>query len=139
MSGVRLRLIDPKHIKLHERRRKAMVDTRIDEQGDIDLGSRQTLLVQQLLDQAFVFNRENIQNYMLDKIGQGQSINTRDLPIDSAHDLLALAHVIELGSINNLDSDLKFEISHNGQRDKFSNFYHRSDEFTISLIDKNHV
>lgn len=136
MANLRTRLIDPRHIKLHERKRKQQVDTRVDDSRDIDLGARKELMIQQLLDQAFVFNRESLHNYMLDAIQDGKQIHTRDLPVNDARDLLALAHVIDLGSINNLDSDLKFEIEHCGQREDFSPFYQSSDEFKIALIEK---
>ena len=136
MATVRTRLLDPKHVKLHERRKKSVVDTRMEEERDVDLGARKELLIQQLLDRAFVFNRAHIQNYLVDALKNEQKILTRDLPVANARDLLALAHVIELGSINNLDSDLKFSIEHQGLRDDFSNFYARSDEFSIELIEK---
>ncbi|WP_370980255.1 Wadjet anti-phage system protein JetA family protein [Agaribacterium sp. ZY112] len=139
MSTMRLRLLDPRHVRLTERKKKGPVDTRMDEHRDVDLGARQNLMVQQLLDQAFVFNRENLQNYMCAALSEGKTIHTRDLPVDNAHDLLALAHVIELGSVNNLDSDLKFEIHYQGQCDNFSPYYQRSDEFTIALIDTSHA
>lgn len=134
MSGLRLRLLDPRYVKLHERRKKTAVDTRIEDAREIDLDARKELMIQQLLDQAFVFNREHLQNYMVAAMKHGSAVHTRDLPIDNARDLLALAHVIELGSINNLDSNLTFEITHQGQRENFSDYYKQSDEFSIELI-----
>lgn len=136
MASMRLRFVDPRHIKLHERRRKSIVDTRIEDIRDIDLGARKELMIQQLLDQAFVFNRENLQRYMVAAMKNGGTVNTRDLPVENAKDLLALAHVIELGSINNLDSNLKFEIQHLGQRKAFSDYYQQSDEFSIQLVEQ---
>ncbi|WP_096085667.1 Wadjet anti-phage system protein JetA family protein [Agaribacterium haliotis] len=135
MATTRLRLLDPRSIKVNERRKKAVVDTRVEDEREVDLGARQQLMVQQLLDQAFVFNRENLQNYMLQAMRNGQSVNTRDLPVENARDLLAIAHVIELGAVNNLDSGLKFEIQHEGLRDNFSKYYQQSDVFSISLVD----
>lgn len=135
IGAMRLRLIDPKHIKLNERKRKAPVNTSVNESHDIDLGARKTLLVQQLLDQAFVFNRKEMQSYIVDAMQQGKTLSTRDLPVSCARDLLALAHVIELGSINNLDSDLRFIIDYKGRQDSPTQEYYKStDEFEITLV-----
>lgn len=135
MAVMKLGLIDPKQVRLIERKRKMPVDTSVNEERDIDLGARKELMVQQLLDRAFVFNRQQLQTYINDAVQQNRKISTSELPVNNAIDLLALAHVIEVGSVNNLDSDLRFNVQWQGQKMHFNDYYSSSDEFTIELIE----
>lgn len=135
MATMQISLIDPQHIKCVERRRKTLVDTRVGEEREIDLGARKELMVQQLLDQAFVFNRQQLHDYINRAVQEKRKISTRELPIENAYDLLALAHVIEIGAVNNLDSSLSFNIEHIGEKRKINKYYESSDEFTIELIE----
>ncbi|WP_053979714.1 Wadjet anti-phage system protein JetA family protein [Marinagarivorans algicola] len=135
MAVMKLGLIDPKQVRLIERKRKSPVDTSINEERDIDLGARTELMVQQLLDRAFVFNRQQLQTYICDAFKDKRKVSTRELPITNALDLLALAHVIEVGSVNNLDSDLRFHVEWQGKKDNFNEYYSSSDEFTIELVE----
>lgn len=135
MASLNLSLIDPKQVKLQEQRKRAQVDSRFHEMGDIDLGARKHLLAQQLLDQAFVFNREDLRDYVSTALAQGQSIFTQHMPINDARDLLALAHVIEVGSVNSLDSDLRFNVEYHGSNKQPNEYFDQADSFEISLLE----
>lgn len=137
MSSTRLRLIDPKQVRLVERKRRLNIDNTVHEQEEVHEEARRELLVQQLLDQAFVFNRRDLKEYITRSLAGGESISSAKLPVEHAKDLLALAHVIELASVNNLDSDLNIQVEPTG-RHCASAYYHNSDEFTISLIERNY-
>ncbi len=128
-------LIDPRQIKLQERRKRAQVDTRVDEPVDIDDEARNSLMVQQLLDQAFLFNRADLHDHLLRGLRQGGRIRASALPIENARDLLTLAHIIEAGSVNSRDSDKQFVMRYIGQTDPEHGYFHSSDDFEIQLID----
>lgn len=132
MAGVRVQLIDPAHIKLHERKPAAVVQTAVSEQPDLDPEAERDLLIQQLLDQAFTFDNASLREYVARGLSRGQKISNRQLPVTDARDLLALAHVIEVGAVNNLTSGHRFTVEPTGNRFR-SEYYQELDEFTIEL------
>jgi hypothetical protein len=137
LSSTRLRLIDPKHIRLLERKRRVNIDSTVHDQEEIRDDTRRELLIQQLLDQAFVFNRKDLKHYISRSLAKGETISSAKLPVENAKDLLALAHVIELASVNNLDSEFNIKVEPTGHNCA-SAYYHNSDEFTISLTEAKH-
>lgn len=137
MASFRLQLVDPQQIKLTERKSKEHVDSIIVEQGEIDKQAQRDLLIQQLLDQAFVVDQKGMRDYLLQTLKDGRRISTRQLPIDKAQDLLAMAHVIEVGAINNLSSEYQFQVEPKGLKVTDTEFYHEYDEFIIELVEKN--
>ncbi|WP_086930467.1 Wadjet anti-phage system protein JetA family protein [Agarilytica rhodophyticola] len=135
MAVLKLQLIDPKQVRLQERRQRESVDSSVGEQHSVDQGAQRELMAQQLLDQAFVINNEKVRAYLIKSLRDGQSISTKDLPITNAKDLLALAHVIEVGAVNTMSSDFIFKVEPTGNTITEGEFYHSRDEFTIELID----
>lgn len=135
MATMRLGLIDPKQLRLLERKQKQWVDASVQEQGSIDQAAQRELMIQQLLDQAFISNRQDISHYVQHALRAGRSISTRDLPIDNAKDLIAMAHVIELGSVNSLSSELRFYVRPTGERVTNGEYFYAYDEFSIELSD----
>lgn len=133
MTTMRLGLIDPKQLRLIERKQKQWVDSSVQEQGSIDQDAQRELMIQQLLDQAFISNRQDISHYVQNALRAGHSISTRDLPVDNAKDLIAMAHVIELGSVNSLSSELRFEVRPTGERVSDGEYFLAYDEFSIEL------
>ena len=140
ISPMNLRLIDPQQVLLTERRPKRVVQTEIAEEEQLDETARRDLVIQQLLDQAFSIRNEELKNYLLaklqDSLQQTKPINTADLPIKTADDLLAMAHVIELGAVNQMSSDYSFHVEPVGKQNKNA-YFKQFDEFYISLK-KNH-
>jgi cellobiose-specific phosphotransferase system component IIA len=136
ISPMNLRLIDPQQVLLTERRPKRVVQTEIAEEEQLDESARRDLLIQQLLDQAFSIRNEDLKNYLLaklqDSLQQAKPINTADLPIKTADDLLAMAHVIELGAVNQMSSDYSFHVEPVGKQNKNA-YFKQFDEFYISL------
>lgn len=136
ISPMNLRLIDPQQVLLTERRPKRVVQTEIAEEEQLDESARRDLVIQQLLDQAFSIRNEDLKNYLLaklqDPLQQAKPINTADLPIKSADDLLAMAHVIELGAVNQMSSDYSFHVEPVGKQNKNA-YFKQFDEFYISL------
>ncbi|WP_339673584.1 Wadjet anti-phage system protein JetA family protein [Dasania marina] len=136
MATLKLQWVDPQAIKLQERKQKQWVDSSVQEHGDIDSDAQRELMIQQLLDQAFMINGKQVHHYVLNALRDGGRISTKQLPIDNANDLLAMAHVIEVGAINNLSSDLAFKVSPTGNTISNSEYYKSYDEFTIELLNK---
>ncbi len=134
MSSMRLQLLDPQQIKLLERKAKVTVDSSVQDEYDIDEAAKQALMVQQLLDQAFVLNNAKVREYIATTLKNAKKISTQALPVKDAQDLLAMAHAIEVGAVNNLSSDMRFKVEATGKRIEDSDYYKAFDEFIIELI-----
>ena len=135
VASFKLRLVDPQQIKLHERKAKELVDSRVAELQVPDRNAQCDLMVQQLLDQAFVVNSKGISDYVLETLKGGRKLSTKELQINTSDDLLAMAHAIEVAGINNLSSDLQFKVSRKGNETASNEYYQRFDEHEIELID----
>ena len=133
-ASFKLRLLDPQQIKLSERKVKDIVDNSVAERQIPDKEAQCELMVQQLLDQAFVMNSQASKDYILAALRDGRKISTKELPISSSDDLLAMAHAIEVAGINNLSSDLQFNVERKNTIAS-NEFYQRFDEHEIELID----
>ncbi len=133
-ASFKLRLIDPQHIKLSERKIKDIVDNTVTKREAPDKETQCELLIQQLLDQAFVMNSQAVKDYVINTLRDGRKLSTKEMQINSSDDLLAMAHAIEVAGINNLSSDYEFKVSRTG--DVGTNDYFRCfDEHEIELID----
>lgn len=137
MSTLQIKLIDPASIKLLERKEKAIVDTSINEAQAIDKESQRELMIQQLLDQAFMVNKTHMKDYLMTSLREGKKISTRELQIEDAPSLLAMAHIIEVGAVNNLSSDFSFNIEYLGRQVEDTEYYQKYDEFMIELVETN--
>jgi len=134
VAGFNLRLIDPAHIKLSERKAKTMVDSSVTQTQTPDKEAQRELMIQAMLDQAFVLNNDGIRNYVIETLQGGHKLNTRELAIKDAQSLIAAAHAIEVAAINTLSSDLKFKVTRlNHTAD--NEFYRAFDEHEIELIE----
>ncbi|NRB39860.1 MAG: flagellar protein FliT [Pseudomonadales bacterium] len=139
MTGISVGLIDPESVRLQARRHKLVIDSSVVEHHEINIDGQRELMVQQLLDQAFSINNTHVREYVMSSLRQGKRLSTRELPISDAKDLLAMAHVIEVGAVNSINagsSDLQFKVSYTGKRVKDNEFYEAFDEFTIELIEQ---
>jgi hypothetical protein len=133
LATIRLHLIDPAQIRLAERQLKQAVDTAIARHQELNIEVHRELMIQQMLDQAFVINNQSLKDYVAGALRQGRKISTRDLPINDAKDLLAMAHVIEAGAVSSLSSEMQFIVTPTGRKVTNSPYYHEFDEFTIEL------
>jgi hypothetical protein len=138
METVSAGFVDPAHIKLTEEREKRIVNTSVNEPVLLDKEARKQLYVQQVVDKAFSINDNDTREYLIDVIGKGQRVSTRHLPIQTADDLLSAVHAIEMGSVNNLNTEYLFRIEGPfGVIDNGSDGYiKKSDEYYIELVDK---
>jgi len=127
LGGFQLRLFDPKQTQLWQRNRRQPVNTRVEEESPIGEENRREIELQQLLDQAFNFNNSHLRDYLRDALGTGRRINSRNLPLQDARDLLAMSHVIEAAAVNQsgaTDLQVKFtgEIASNDYFTKFDEY-----------------
>ena len=133
MATLHLQLIDPEQVKLTQRKEQTPLQTRVDEaEDDISPEGRRALLVQTLLDQAFVMHNEGLRDYVINAMAGGRIISTRDLPVSNARDLLAMAHAVETASHQSFDSDYRFRVSYSGS-DAHNDYFDKFDVFHIEL------
>lgn len=133
MATLQVQLLDPDQVKPVQRREQAVLQTRVEEHdGDISEDTRRALLVQTLLDQAFVVHNEGLRDYLVKAMAGGRIISNHDLPIRNARDLLAMAHVVETASHHHLDSDYRFKLTWHGS-DGRNDYFEQFDVFHIEL------
>ncbi|MFC3679760.1 Wadjet anti-phage system protein JetA family protein [Bacterioplanoides pacificum] len=129
MAVPEVAFVDPASVKLHASRNRRIVDAGLDDgSGDFDLDARKDIYIQQVLDQAFLVNQQALRSYMRRHLTAGAKISTRDLPIESAQDFLAVSHAIGLGASDGLSSEFEFRIDYaDGCGPELPNTTHQSD------------
>ncbi len=141
MSVPQIGLLDPAHMRLHNRRAKRdfSLDVAQDNETEFDQDAHKELVVQQMLDQAFLINDNQVRHYLVRHLMAGHSVTTADLPVNSAADLLNLSHAIEVGSANSLSTDLQFSVDFAGKPPVTTEYFSQQDLFEIKLRDTSRV
>ncbi|MEO1819889.1 Wadjet anti-phage system protein JetA family protein [Pseudomonas sp.] len=139
MAVVNLALVDPGQVKLRERRERPPVHSLMETLDAPEDDTLRTLAVNQLLDKAFNVNASGVRNYLRAALGNGSQLNTRDLPVNSASDLLALSHVIALASAEHAASGLRVRIEPSGETISNETYFDRRDGFIIDLEHDEHA
>ena len=98
MGSLHVGLVDPAQVRLREQQARRTVQNRMLVLDKPDAATLRELATQLLLEKAFNINGGVLRDYLRDALGASRRIDNRDLPINNARDLLALSHVIELGS-----------------------------------------
>jgi hypothetical protein len=142
MSVPEVALVDPAQVRLAAPRKRRMIEADLDEGNEaFDMDARKDIYVQQVLDQAFFINNNSLRSYMQKHLLAGKIISTKDLPIDSAKDFLAVANAIGLASTSSLSSDFEFVMTY--QETECGNlkpgsseslYFSQKDHFTVELI-----
>jgi hypothetical protein len=138
MSVPQVGLLDPAHMRLHNRRVKREYDLDVAEDSaeEFDKDAHKELVVQQWLDQAFLINDNQVRNYLVKNLMSGETVKTSELPVATAADLLNLSHAIEVGSANSLSTDLQFTVEYTGNQPISTEFFSKHDLFEIRLHDE---
>lgn len=142
MSVPEVALVDPAQVRLAAPRKRRIIEADLDEGNDaFDMDARKDIYVQQVLDQAFFINNNALRAYMQKQLMAGGVISTKDLPIDSAKDFLAVANAIGLASTSSLSSDFEFVMTYqNTDKDDLNNasvapqYFSQKDHFTVEII-----
>ncbi|MBC6906156.1 flagellar protein FliT [Saccharophagus sp. K07] len=136
LASVSVGLIDPAQVKLTQRKAPAQVNTNVEERAALDPEAQKEMMIQALLDQAFVLNNQTLTDYIRRVLADGSRVSSRDLPIKDARELLAAAHIIELGAINNLSSDYEFHVTFSNKEPFSNRYFSQADDFVIELREK---
>lgn len=110
MASLNLEWVDPAQVRLREQRTQRVVQSRVTQLDDPDPDTLRDLAIQQLMDKAFNINGGALRDYLRDALGASRRIDNRDLPINNARDLLALSHIIELGSADHAAAGFRLRI-----------------------------
>lgn len=138
MSVPEIGLVDPAQVRLAPPRQRQLADAALDENiGEIDQDARKDLYVQQVLDQAFFVNHQALKNYIQRHLPLGKKISSRDLPIETADDFLAVSHAISLGAPDHLSSEFNIQVSYDSTAGENESLYFiKKDHFTFELVQK---
>lgn len=139
MAGVGLGLLDPGQLRLRERRERPPVQSLMSDPGAPDDDTLHELATQQRLDKAFNINASGLRDYLRNALAGRQRIDSRDLPITSASDLLALSHLIELAGAEHAARGLQVRIEPSGQTITDETYFSRRDGFIIELEHDDHA
>ncbi|WOX05424.1 Wadjet anti-phage system protein JetA family protein [Microbulbifer pacificus] len=132
LASFQLRLFDPKQTQLWQRNCRAPVNTLVEDEAPISDDSQREIVLQQLLDQAFNFNGSDLRNYLKSALGSGQQVRSRDLPLNSARDLLAMSHALEAAAVSQDGSGPFVEVTFTGEVAS-NDFFEQFDEYTLEL------
>ena len=144
MSVPEVALVDPAYVRLAPPRTRRTVEADLDEgTEDFDVDARKDIYIQQVLDQAFFINNKSLRGYMQKHLASKGRVSTKDLPIESANDFLAVANAISLASTNSLSSDFQFVMAYentektplNASNNK--HFFSQKDHFSVEIINSN--
>ena len=90
-----------------------------------------------MLDQAFLVNQESLRQFMVAHLKSGKPVSTRDIPIETAKDFLAVANAIGLGAADGLSSEFEFRIEPDESvPTEGDGYFLRKDHFTFELVHK---
>lgn len=144
LNGMQLAFIDPGQIQLRTPWQKTVVRSSVDQDKALDPVAQKEIFIQQALDRAFIVQGSAVRDYIHSALAQTGRVNSRQLSASSMPELLNLAHAIEVGAINNLSSELRFEVTQSADwlastpRIEQDDYFVRRDEFVITLIENNH-
>jgi len=132
LAEFQLGFVDPDSLRLPDRKMERRLNTDSEDHGQIDQDARRNLYLQQVIDQAFSFNSQQLRNYIFQALQNQQVIRSSQLPINNANELLMLAHAIEVAASNHLSSEFRFKLQFTGEQVS-NEFFSRMDDFTIEL------
>lgn len=91
--------VDPAQVRLAPPRQRQVPVAMLDRaEAPLDHDARKEAWIRQVLDQAFLINQKHLRQWLVDQLGSGRQISSRELPVNSARDFMAVAHAISLGS-----------------------------------------
>ena len=138
MATLDLTVADPGALQLFSRRQPWVVDTTVENHAPMDKASRKQLFIEQMLHKAFVVNNREVGEFIISALKNGHRINTKQLPVQNARDLLMAAHAIEAGAAGRDSSEFRFHVQPTSDRVQ-TDYYTKTDDFIIELVEQGHV
>jgi len=132
MAQLDIGFIDPAQLRLREQRGTHIVHSTVAMQEPPDAATRRELAIQQALDLAFNVNGGALRDYLRQALGASTRIDNRDLPVTTASDLLALSHLVELGSADHAAAGFHVHIEPT-QPIRDEQYFARRDGFLLEL------
>ncbi|WMS86172.1 Wadjet anti-phage system protein JetA family protein [Pleionea litopenaei] len=134
LAQLQVAFFDPQQVRLFQRQRKRIVDTRVEQDTEMDMESRKAMYIRQTVERAFALSNQDMAEYLVKSLGSGHRIFSHQLPVSSARELLIRAHAIEVASAGRQSSEFQFKVEPTGMRKKDQFF--EADEFVITLETK---
>ena len=131
LAQINVGFFDPQQVRLFQRHKKRVVDSRAEESGSMDESARKDLYIRQSVERAFALSNQDMADYLLKSLGSGHRIYSHQLPVNTARELLMRAHAIEVGSAGRQSSEYQFIVEDTGKR--VVDDYFEADEFTIRV------
>lgn len=138
LASLKLTLVDPATVRVKERRTRPPVKSLIEELPPPNPEALRELAIQQLLDRAFTVSGSGMREYLAKGLGHSYRISTRHLPVNSAADLLALSHIIELGGSDQGIPGYRVVVEPTGATIENEHYFKARDEFNIELEADDH-
>ncbi|WP_144392647.1 Wadjet anti-phage system protein JetA family protein [Pleionea sediminis] len=135
LAQLQVAFFDPQQVKLYQRQKKRVVDTRAEDSESMNDSARKDLYIRQTVERAFALSNKDMADYLVKSLGKGHRIYSHQLPVSSARELLMRAHAIEVGSAGRQSSEFQFVVEPTGKR--INDDYFEADEFTITLKSRN--
>lgn len=138
-------MVDPIQVRLAAPRDRFVANTPVQKETTLlQQEERKKLFVQQALDQAFTVNQRLIREYLEARLVVGQPVSSRQFPVETAVDFLAVAHAIGLGAANAADNDefriiIRPEAEQVGHPSSYSDgqmAFVRKDHFVFELVQR---
>ena len=141
MAVPEISLVDPAQVRLQAPRQRRAIESGLDAGPmDFDQDARRDIYIQQVLDQAFLINQQSLKNYITSNLREGNRISTRELPIETAKDFLAVAHAIGIAAADGLSSEFEFRVDYDDRAEApagdAGKYFHKKDHFTFELVQK---
>lgn len=142
MGMPELGFVDPEQVKLAapRQRQKPVALLSDSHHQPLDENARKAQYLQTLLDQAFLVNQQALKEYIERHLNQGQTLSSRDLPIESASDFLAVAHAIGLGASDRQGDEFRIQVAYEtdpsqpADNKQSDGYFQRKDHFLFQLI-----
>lgn len=135
MSQLSLEIADPDSLRLYAGRQRRQVRSDLERHEELGKEGRRALFVQQAVELAFSVNDAQMRDYLAESLGAGHRIQTQNLPVRNARELLLSGHAVEAGSASSSSSEFAFRVTPSGQQ-VTTDYYEQTDEFIIELMEK---
>ena len=137
LAQLNVGFVDPGGLRLHNDRAHREVNSQAEEHAATDTFTRRELFIQQTLEQAFTVNNQELKTFVIQALEQDHRIDTQNLPVRNAKELLLGIHAIEIGSAGQSSSEYRFQVTPNGQQPS-TDYFTKTDSFTIELVEYAH-